>query len=94
MGWVIDWFVGLIDRMVCACLVVLVRVFVIVLHGPQRGKTPLHIACEQKDNAAVVGLLLDRGADLHAKTKVRMIRHLTHAPITCASLVLATVLHR
>ena len=81
MGWVID---GLVCAYVC----------VFVLHGLQDGVTPLHLACKQSDNAAVVGLLLDRGADLHAKNNVRVIRHLTHAPITCASHLLATDLHR
>ena len=88
VGWVIDWFVGLTDGLVC------VLVFVFVLHGLQYDETPLHHACEQSDNAAVVGLLLDRGADLHAKEMVSVIRHLTHAPITCASHLLAPVLHR
>ena len=71
-----------------------VFVFVFVSHGLQNGNTPLHIACCQKHNAAVVGLLLDRGADLHAKNRVSVIKPLTHAPITCASLVLGPVLHR
>ena len=71
-----------------------VFVFVFVLHGLQNGNTPLHIACQQSDNAAVVGLLLDRGADLHAKTKVSKIKPLTHAPITCASHLLGPVLDR
>ena len=88
----IDWFVGLTDGLVCAY--VCVCVFVFVLHGLQLGFTPLHNACCHSDNAAVVGLLLDRGADLHAKTKVRVIRHLTHAPTTCASHLLGPVLHR
>ena len=76
------------DGLVCA------YVCVFVLHGLQRDVTPLHIACKQSDNVGVVGLLLDRGADLHAKNRVSVIRPLTHAPITCASLVLAPVLHR
>ena len=83
-----DWFDGWIDGLVCA------YVCVFVLHGLQNGITPLHLACQQSDNAAVVGLLLDRGADLHAKTKVSKIKPLTHAPITCASLVLWPVLYR
>ena len=87
MGWVIDGLVGLTDGLACVC------VCVFVFHGLQNGKTPLHFACQQSDNAAVVGLLLDRGADLHAKNDVRVIRHLTHAPITCASHLLAPVLH-
>ena len=68
-------------------------VCVFVLHGLQDGVTPLHLACQQSDNAAVVGLLLDRGAYLHAKDKVSVIKPLTHAPIICASLVLWPVLH-
>ena len=88
MGWVIDWFVGLADGLVS------VLVFVFVVHGLQVNETPLHYACEQSDNAAVVGLLLDRGEDPSAKDMVSVIRHLTHAPITCASHLLAPVLHR
>ena len=60
---------GLTDGLVCGF------VCVFVLHGLQYGKTPLHLACEQSDNAAVVGLLLDRGADLHAKGPVRVNTH-------------------
>ena len=78
---------GLTDGLAC------VFVCVFVLHGLQDGVTPLLIACQQSDNAAVVGLLLDRGADLHAKGWVRVIRLLTHAPILCGLLVLAPVLH-
>ena len=89
-AWVglMGWLVRLIDGLVCA------YVCVFVLHGLQDGVTPLHLACQQSDNAAVVGLLLDRGADLHAKDKVRVIRPLTHAPILCASHLLGPVLHR
>ena len=83
----VDGLVGLTDGLVCA------RVCVFVLHGPQRGCIPLHSACQQSDNAAVLDLLLDRGADLHANDWVRVIRLLTHAPIICASLVLWPVLH-
>ena len=79
---------GLTDGLAC------VFVCVFVLHGLQFGTTPLLNACQHSDNAAVVGLLLDRGADLHAKDNVRVIRHLTHAPITCASPLLGPVLHR
>ena len=88
-AWVglMGWLVRLIDGLVCA------YVCVFVLHGLQYGVTPLRFACQQSDNAAVVGLLLDRGADLHAKDKVSVIRLLTHAPIICASLVLWPVLH-
>ena len=74
-----DWFVRM-----CVC----------VLHGLQQIITPLYYACDQKDNAAVVGLLLHRGADLHAKGKVSAIRHLIHAPSTCASHLPGPVLHR
>ena len=88
VGWVIDGLVGLTDRLVCA------NAFVFVLHGLQDGYTPLLIACKQSDNAAVVGLLLDCGADPSAKDKVRVIRLLTHGPITCASHLLGPVLHR
>ena len=62
------WLVGLMDWRACVC--------VFVLHGLQDGETPLHIACKQSNNAAVVGLLLDRGADLHAKGPVRVNTHL------------------
>ena len=85
MGW-IDGFVGLMDWFAYVC--------VFVLHGLQNCKTPLHFACQQSDNATVVGLLLDRGADLHAKDMVSKIKPLTHAPILCASHLLAPVLHR
>ena len=84
----IDGLVGLTDGLVCA------YVCVFVLYGPQGGSIPLHKACKQSDNAAVVDLLLDHGADLHAKSIVSVIRPLTHAPITCASHLLATDLHR
>ena len=80
--------VGWIDGLAC------VFVCVFVLHGLQTGFTPLHNACKQSDNAAVVGLLLDRGADPSAKDNVSVIKPLTHAPITCASHLLGPVLHR
>ena len=88
-AWVglMGWLVRLIDGLVCA------YVCVFVLHGLQDGYTPLHFACQQSDNAAVVGSLLDRGADPSAKDGVSVIRPLTQAPITCASLVLWPVLH-
>ena len=64
-----DWLVGWIDGLACVC------VCVFVLHGLQDGETPLHFACKQSNNGAVVGLLLDRGADLHAKGPVRVNTH-------------------
>ena len=88
VDWVIDGLVRWTDGLVCA------YVCVFVLHGLQRDVTPLHIACKQSDNVAVVGLLLDRGADLHAKNKVSVIRPLTHGPILSASHLLGPVLHR
>ena len=84
-----DWFLC-----VCVC--------VFVLHGLQSKKTPLHNACCHSDNAAVVGLLLDRGADPSAKYRVSVIspHTCTHhmrftRPMACsASLMCGVVLHR
>ena len=50
----------------------------------QKNSTPLHWACRQEDNEAVVGLLLGRGADPNVKGRVRMNTHPAHAPRTCA----------
>ena len=88
-----DWLVGLTDGLVCAC------VCVFVLHGLQGDSIPLHSACKQSDNAAVVGLLLDRGADLHAQGLVRVNTHNQHMrftlPSPCSALLMCgVVLHR
>ena len=56
-----------------------VSLCVCVSYSVQEGKTPLHHACKQSNNVAVVGLLLDRGADSNAKDKVRTHTHPAHA---------------
>ena len=54
MGWVMGWLVRLIDGLVCAGLCVLSCTDCRMVHTTA-------LACKQSDNAAVVGLLLDRG---------------------------------
>ena len=62
---------------VCVCVIVSLPVHYVdmQLHHDQVCVSPLHHACEQSDNAAVVGLLLDRGADSNAKDEVRVNIH-------------------
>ena len=43
--------------------------------------TPLHHACEQSNNEVVVGLLLDRGADINATNSVRVSTHTQHGAL-------------